>query len=92
MARQYSIAEARDNFASVVHEAEEGVEVELTRRGKPVAVLLSFEDYRRLRQRRQGFWEAYKKFRQEFDPAEVGLDVEEVFGDRDRTEGRDFEW
>ena len=39
-----------------------------------------------------GFWIAYLKFRQEFDPAEVDLDVEGAFGDRDRTVGRDFEW
>ena len=39
MSKQYSIAEARDNFPRVVHEAETGEAVELTRRGKPVARL-----------------------------------------------------
>lgn len=38
MVKKYSITEARDNFTSVIHEAEKGTQVELTRRGKPVAV------------------------------------------------------
>lgn len=66
--------------------------MELTRRGQPVVFSLSLEDCRRPLQRRQGFWHTYQRFQQEFDPAEVGLDVEEIFGDRDRTEGRYFEW
>lgn len=32
MVKKYSIAEARDRFTSVVHEAETGTTVELTRR------------------------------------------------------------
>jgi hypothetical protein len=32
MVKKYSIAEARDNFTSVVHEAEKWTQVELTRR------------------------------------------------------------
>jgi hypothetical protein len=40
--------EARDPFASVVHEAEEGTQVELTRRGKLIATFegLFMEDWR----------------------------------------------
>jgi antitoxin Phd len=49
MSKSYSIAEARDNFAAIVREIEERVSaIELTRRGKPVAVLLSVGEYRRL--------------------------------------------
>jgi prevent-host-death family protein len=49
MSKSYSIAEARDNFAAMVRDIEERVSViELTRRGKPVAVLLSVGEYRRL--------------------------------------------
>jgi prevent-host-death family protein len=44
----YSIAEAKNNLARLVHEAEQGHAVRLTRRGKPVAVLISTEQYERL--------------------------------------------
>ncbi|MEW6569314.1 MAG: type II toxin-antitoxin system prevent-host-death family antitoxin, partial [Chloroflexota bacterium] len=41
MTKRYSIAEARQNLAAVVHELERRARIELTRRGKPVAVMLS---------------------------------------------------
>ena len=44
----YSIAEAKNNLSGLVHEAEQGRPVRLTRRGKPVAVLISTEQYERL--------------------------------------------
>ena len=49
MAKRYSIAEIRNRLSEVVHEAEEGEEITLTRRGKPVAVLLSRQKFTRLR-------------------------------------------
>ena len=48
MSKAYSIAEARNQLSRVVHEAESTGEVQLTRRGKPVAVVLSMDEYRRL--------------------------------------------
>jgi prevent-host-death family protein len=91
--KKYSIAEARDNFTSVVHEAEGGATVELTRRGKPVAVLVGATDYERLSRKAPRFWEAYEKFRQEHDLSELGIDPDVIFADtRDRSPGRDFEW
>lgn len=44
----YSIAAAKNNLSGLVHEAEQGHPVRLTRRGKPVAVLISTEQYERL--------------------------------------------
>jgi prevent-host-death family protein len=44
----YSIAEAKNNLSGLVHAAEQGYPVRLTRRGKPVAVLISTEQYERL--------------------------------------------
>ena len=40
-----SIYEARNNLSSLVKLAEEGKVVELTRYDKPVAVIMSYEDY-----------------------------------------------
>lgn len=48
MTDAYSIAEAKNNLSGLVHEAEQGHPVRLTRRGKPVAVLISTEQYERL--------------------------------------------
>ena len=44
----YSIAAAKNNLSVLVHEAEQGHPVRLTRRGKPVAVLISTQQYERL--------------------------------------------
>ena len=41
MSQTYSIAQARDQLPKLVRAAERGVEVELTRRGEKVAVLIS---------------------------------------------------
>jgi prevent-host-death family protein len=91
MVKTYSIAEARDNFPSVVHEAEKGTQVELTRRGKRVAVLVGVEDFERLSKKKPGFWEAYQEFRRTADLAEI--DPDEIFRDvRDQSPGRDFNW
>jgi prevent-host-death family protein len=93
MVKKYSIAEARDNFTSVVYEAEKGTKVELTRRGQRVAVLLGVEDYERLSRPTPHFWDAYEKFRQEFDLVELGIDPETDLLDlRDPSPGRDLEW
>ena len=93
MVKKYSIVEARANFATVVHEAEKGTQVELTRRGKPVAVLMGVEDFERLSTGRPSFWQAYEEFRQRVDLSEEGVNSGEVFGDvRDPSPGRDFNW
>ena len=47
MSRRYSIAEARSRLSSIVDEAESGIEVELTRHGQPVAVLVSHREFER---------------------------------------------
>jgi prevent-host-death family protein len=41
--KQYSIAQARSSLPTIVDEAQAGVDVELTRRGKPVAAVISLE-------------------------------------------------
>lgn len=46
---EYSIAEARDKLPALVHEAERGRPVRITRRGKRAAVLISEAEYRRSR-------------------------------------------
>jgi antitoxin Phd len=44
MLEQYSIAKARNHFTSLVRAVERESATELTRRGKPVAVMLSIQE------------------------------------------------
>lgn len=44
-----SIAQARNSLTELVYEAEEGRPVQFTRRGRPVAVLVSEAEYARLK-------------------------------------------
>lgn len=93
MVKKYSITEARDNFSRVIHEAEEGARIDLTRRGKLVAVLIGVEDFERMSNKKPGFWEAYQEFRRSHDLVSLNIDPDEVWGDvRDSSPGRDFEW
>ncbi|MDW7712488.1 MAG: type II toxin-antitoxin system Phd/YefM family antitoxin [Deferrisomatales bacterium] len=89
MERGYSIAEARNHLAALIHDAEAGSPVRITRRGRPVAVLLSHSQYERLTGRPQRFWEALEAFRATVAPEDLEGGAE-VFEDvRDRAGGRD---
>ena len=46
--REASIREAKAKLASLIQQAEKGKAVRLTRRGKPVAVIVSEQEYARL--------------------------------------------
>lgn len=90
MPRQVSIAQASNSLSKLVHSVEDGPAVELTRRGKPVAALLSKESYDRLRSRKPDFWEAIERLRSEADLDD--LDLGEVLeGVRDPSPGREPE-
>ena len=88
MSRRYSIAEARSRLPSIVDEAESGIEVELTRRGQPVAVLVSCREFERLRGKRVHFSDAYRKFLERHSLEEIGVEDDFAVSTRDRTTGR----
>ena len=92
MSETYSIAEARDQFAALIREVEHASEpVSVTRRGKPVAVILSVDVYERLaaHQQARDFKSAYREFRERWDA--VSMDVaDDVWQDvRDKESGRE---
>lgn len=96
---QDSIAQARDRFTQLVHQVEAGTPVEVTRRGQRVAVILSAEEYDRLRQPRQGFSEAVLVWRKKYGLDEREEDDEDrefeaiMSTVRDKSPGREpFEW
>lgn len=93
MIKTYSIAEARDHFTELVRAVEEENTIQLTRRGKLVAILLSPDEYDRLQDKQIGFWDAYTEFRHQLDQQAVDLDPDEVFANvRDQTAGREATW
>lgn len=91
MGKQYSIAQARDHLPAIVHEVEQGQPVELTGRGKPVAVLLSATEYKQLSRSRPSFMEALERWRQSADFEAIDVD-EWLEGVREESPGREFQW
>jgi prevent-host-death family protein len=91
MSRAWSIAEARDRLPALVHAAESGEAVTLTRRGRPVAVLISLAEHQRLTRGGADFLTALEALRAKHDlPA---LDVGGALDDtRDRSAPRDEPW
>jgi prevent-host-death family protein len=88
VSQRYSIAEARSRLPSIVDQAEAGVEVELTRRGQPVAVLVSHREFERLQGKRSQFSDAYRRFLETYSLDQIGVDDDIVASTRDRTAGR----
>lgn len=61
MSKSYSVAEARAHLPDILDDVEAGKEVHLTRRGRPVAVMLSPQRYEALRSERSSFGEPYAR-------------------------------
>lgn len=88
--RRCSLGEARRQLPALVHDAERGKAVHLTRRGKPVAVLISAAEYERLTRERDPSV-ALDAFRR--NSGRKALDLDEVFADvRARDSGRQAKW
>jgi prevent-host-death family protein len=86
---RYSLAEARDQLTAIVRDVETKSGVELTRRGRPVAVILSIDEYRRLVAPEKSFTAAYRRFRQQVDLEAMALEPEFFEGLRDPDPGRE---
>lgn len=91
MQKQFSIAEAKNRLPRIVHYVEKGRHVELTRRGKPVAMLLSIQEYKRLNRKFTGFWGAISKFRRRVEDEGIDISGKDFKGLRDRSYGKNLE-
>jgi prevent-host-death family protein len=87
--KTYSVAEARQNLARLIRSAERGKAIEITRRGKPVAVLLSAAEYLALTGERPSFIEALHRLREHLEVEDLGISDEEFEGLRDESAGRE---
>ena len=88
MLHQYSITEARSSLPSIVDQAEAGVEIQLTRRGKPVAAVVGLRVLERLRGDQPQFRTAYQDFLKRYSLDEVGLDHDFFAPFREKSPGR----
>ena len=91
MVRRYSVADARAQLPSILDEVESGSNVELTRHGRAVAVMISVDTYERLRTERVDFKDAYDRFLKAHRLKEVGVDKNFAKRVRDRSAGRKVE-
>ena len=88
MLKRYAIADARANLPTIVDEVEAGNQVELTRRGKPVAVVVSGREYARLRSERPRFADAYRTFLGRVRLREIEAETDAFEGLRETGTGR----
>ena len=91
---EMSIAEAKAQLTRLIHRAERGEAVRITRRGKPVAVLLSEDEYARLRQAQapQDFWELIQEMHADSHFQPIDWTREDIDSWRDRQSTREFIW
>ena len=90
MPKSLSIADARNRLAKVVHDVETGPPVELTRRGKPVAMIVSVREFEMLEGASDGpFASALRKFRKANDLQKAGIDPRIFRKIRDASPGRE---
>jgi prevent-host-death family protein len=83
MTKNRSVAEARQELPALLDDVERGGEVVVTRRGKPIGVLIPYATY--LRANSTAFADALERWRTH---APKHLDGTEFMGLRDRSAGR----
>ena len=74
MARSYSVADARAHLPEILDDVEAGKDVQLTRRGRPVALVISPQRYEMLCSEHTNFGDAYRAFLGRHSPEEIGLE------------------
>jgi prevent-host-death family protein len=89
---QYTISEAKNRLSALVHSLGKGPIVKLTRHGRPVAVLISIQEYERLVQKKEGFWAALTDFRRQANVQQFEISDKDFEDLRDDSCGRVFEW
>jgi len=98
MIPRYSVAQARDRFAEIVHGLESQPRIEVTRRGRTVAVMISVEAYEQMQAvaaaaaAATDFWASYQAFRAAHDLTRLDIGPQTFEGVRDRSSGREAAW
>ena len=88
-----SIAEAKTHLPRLVQQAEAGEAVRITRRGHPVAVLISEREFERLSAPRTGIMDFLKTWHTEMDAQGIEFaDGTEFDGVRDNSQRQVSSW
>ena len=91
--QSFSIADARSQLPTIIHTVENGGITQLTRRGKPVAILLSLKEYETLiLQGRGSLLQAFKTYQSLMQAIDDEVLNEEIDSWRDRETGRKLPW
>ena len=94
--RDRTIREAKGSLTSLIHTAEKGEPVRLTRHGKPVAVIVSNRQFQELtaQRERKDPWVFLQRWRSTLPKSFAGISDKEVDSWRDKspTGGRAFSW
>ena len=86
MQEQYPISIAKNNLPKIIHSVEDGSADQLTRHGKPVAVLVSFVQYQGLVKQKKDFWTALTYFKKSSRKEEPLIEDRDFNGLRDGKE------
>lgn len=88
-----TISHLKNHLPEIVHDVENGLDIQITRHGKPVAVIVSLKRYSRAFSSGKGIFNAYQRWRA-LHPEASGFTDEEVENMRDREphESSAFSW
>jgi prevent-host-death family protein len=89
-ATKVSVAEARQHFARLIKRAQQGKTIEITRRGEPVAVLLSASEYSAITGERSSFIDAMRQVRERLGVDELEIGDAEFEGLCEESPGREI--
>lgn len=73
---QSTIAELKNRLSEMVHKVEKGHDLQITRHGKPVAVIVSLPRYQQAFVSGKGIFTAIQRYRQQLPDAEGFTDKE----------------
>lgn len=89
MHNEYSIAEAKNRLPAIIHDVEKGPHVKLTRRGRPVAILLSIAEYEKINLKNREFWSTLQEVRKTIKDEKIEIDETDFAGLRNKSAGRE---
>ena len=88
-----TISHLKNHLFEVVHTVEQGEDIQITRHGKPVAVIISLEKYNRALASGKGIFNSYLTWRKQHPDAEGFTDEElEAMRDRAPHDADGFRW
>ncbi len=88
-----SISHLKNHLPEYVHSVEQGEDIQITRHGKPVAVIISLERYNRALGSKKGIFSSYLNWRKQYPDAE-GFSDKELDDMRNKAphESVNFDW